>query len=82
MARVALCVSGFVTVTLTGPAACAGTVAVIDVASTTTTLVAGAPPIVTVAADTNLVPVIVTFVPPRVVPEVGAMLAIVGAVDT
>ena len=74
--------SGLVTVTSTAPTACAAVVAAIDVASTTTTFVAGAPPIVTVAPDTNFVPEMVTLVPPNVVPEVGAMLAIVGAVDT
>jgi len=80
--RVAPCVSGFVTVTLTTPVPCAPVVAVIDVASTTTTLIAARPPMVTIAPGMNFVPVIVTLVPPSVVAEVGEMLAIVGAVDT
>ena len=67
---------------MTAPAACAGADAVIDVASTTITLVAGVPAIVTVAPDTNFVPAIVTLVPPNVVPDVGAMPEIVGAVAT
>lgn len=79
--KVALWVSGLVTVTLTAPAACAAVVAVIDVASTNTTFVAGTPPIVTVAPETNFVPVMVTLVPPSVVPDGGAMLEIVGAVE-
>jgi hypothetical protein len=72
-------VSGFVTVTVTEPAAWAGVVAVIVVAFTTTTDVAAVPPMATVAPPTKFVPLIVTFVPPAVEPLVGAMLVTVGA---
>ena len=61
------------------PAAPAGVTAVIEVASTTTTLVAATPPTVTLLAPVKLVPVMVIAVPPAVVPEVGETLAIVGA---
>jgi hypothetical protein len=64
---------------LTVPVACAGVVAVIDVLLTTVTLLAAVPPKVTVAPDTNSVPVIVTTVPPTVVPELGDTDVIVGA---
>ena len=56
--------SGFVTVTLTAPPACAGVLAVMVVLLTTTTLVAAAPPIITVAPAPKLLPEIVTVVPP------------------
>jgi hypothetical protein len=62
--------SGFVTVTSTVPAACPGVVAEIDVALTAVT-VADAPPMLTVAPAWKFVPVIVTPVPPNVVPELG-----------
>src|SRR6266481_1514127 len=78
-ASVPLCVSAFVTVTLTAPAACAGVVAVIVVPLTTVTPVAALPPTLTVAPVTKLVPVIVTAVPPAVGPDEGATLATVGA---
>ena len=78
-ASVALCVSAFVTVTLTAPAACAGAVAVIEVAPTTVTFVASVPPTDTDVPGTKLVPVIVIGVPPSVVPDVGDILTIVGA---
>ena len=68
-----------VTVTLTAPGACVGVVAVIDVASTTTTLVAAEPPKLTVAPTMKLLPVRVTTVPPREVPETGERLPIDGA---
>ena len=71
MVRVPLWPLLFVTTTFTAPAACAGVVAVIVVLLTTTTLVAAVPPNVTVAPDAKLVPLIVTGVPPLVVPEVG-----------
>jgi hypothetical protein len=74
-----LCESGFVTLTLTAPAAWAGVVAVIDVLVTTMTLVAAVPPNVTVAPLTKFVPVIVTLVLPTVGPEFGETLATVGA---
>jgi hypothetical protein len=70
-----------VTVTVTAPALPAGVVAVICAALTTTTLVAAAAPNVTVAPAAKLVPVIVTAVPPAVVPPFGDTLLTVGAVD-
>ena len=71
MVNVPVCVSGLVTTTLTAPAACAGVVAVIEVLLPKLTPVAAVPPIVTVAPDTKFVPVIVTGVPPNVVPDAG-----------
>ena len=71
--------SVLVTTTLTVPAACAGVVAVIEVLLTTVMLVAAVPPNVTVAPNRNPVPVIVIAVPPAVVPEVGEIVATVGA---
>jgi hypothetical protein len=53
-------------------------VAVICVALTTTRLVAAVPPIVTVAPVAKFVPVIVTAVPPTVVPVFGDTLVTVG----
>jgi hypothetical protein len=67
-----------VTVTVTAPALPAGVVAVIDVALTTTTLLAAALPNVTVAPATKLVPVMVTAVPPPVDPLFGLTLVTVG----
>jgi hypothetical protein len=54
-------------------------VAVIEEAFTTLTFVAAAPPNVTVAPDTKLVPMMVTEVPPLVVPEFGETPVTVGA---
>jgi len=51
---------------------------VILVPLTTTTLVAAVPPIVTVAPAPKSVPVIVTAVPPFVVPEFGEIALTVG----
>ena len=68
-----------VTTTLTAPAACAAVVAVIDVLFTTVTPVAAVPPRLTVAPAKNPVPVIVTGVPPAVVPDVGVIPVTVGA---
>ena len=51
----------------------------IDVPLATTTLVAAVPPIVTPAPARKPVPVMVTDVPPAVVPDVGAIVLIVGA---
>ena len=68
-----------VTATLCAPAVPAGVTAVIDVALTTTTLVAATPPTVTLLAPVKFVPVIVKAVPPNVEPDVGEMLAMVGA---
>ena len=55
-----------------------GVTAVIMVEDTTTTLVAGSPPMVTVAPTTKLVPVIVMGVPPEGMPELGLTLDTVG----
>ena len=77
--NVPLCESVLVTTTLTIPAACAEVVAVIEVELTTVTLVAAVPPKLTVAPDEKPVPVIVTDVPPLVLPEVGEMAVTVGA---
>ena len=72
-------VSVFVTTTFLAPTVPAGVVAVIDVGLTTVTLVAAAPPMVTVAPVANWVPVMVIDVPPTSVPLLGLMLVIVGA---
>jgi hypothetical protein len=66
------------TVTVTAPALPAGVVAVIDVALTTTTLVAAVLPNVTVAPVAKFVPVIVTAVPPAAGPLLGLTLLTVG----
>jgi hypothetical protein len=66
------------TVTVTAPALPAGVVAVMLVLLTTTTFVAAALPNVTVAPEAKFVPVIVTAVPPAVVPLLGATLLTVG----
>ena len=50
----------------------------IEVLLTTVMLVAAAPPNVTLAPDWNAVPVIVTDVPPAVVPDVGDIALTVG----
>ena len=71
-----------VTATLLAPALPAGVTAVIEVALTTITLVAATPFTFTLVASVKLVPVIVNAVPPKVVPEVGAMEVIVGAGTT
>ena len=67
-----------VTVTSTVPAACAGEVAVIDVAPFTVT-VAELAPNFTVEPAVKLVPVTVTEVPPAGTPEVGLIDVTVGA---
>src|SRR5580704_6841085 len=67
-----------VTVTVTAPALPAGVVAVIVVLFTTTTFVAAVLPTVTVAPATKFVPVIVTAVPPAVVPLFGLTPLTVG----
>ena len=67
-----------VTVTSTIPAACAGEMTVIDVELTTTTLVPGVPPKLTVAPVAKLVPVIVTGVAPVVGPAFGLTAVTVG----
>ncbi len=68
-----------VTATLRAPAAPSGVMAVIDVSDTTTTSVAGLPPTVTMLAPVKFAPVIVIAVPPKVDPELGLTLVIVGA---
>ena len=79
LAKLPLCVSGFVTTTVTAPAALpAGVVAVIVVLLTTTTLVAAVLPNVTVAPAAKFVPVIVTLVPPTVEPVFGDTFVTVG----
>jgi hypothetical protein len=60
------------------PAVPAGVVAAIEVALTTVTFVAAAPPIVTPVAPVKFVPVMVTLVPPPVGPEIGLMALTVG----
>jgi hypothetical protein len=67
-----------VTVTVTAPTLPAGAVAVIWVGLTTTTFVAALLPNVTVAPAAKFVPVIVTDVPPAVVPVLGDTLVTVG----
>ena len=76
--KLPLCPPGLVTVTVTAPVLPAGVVAVIVVLFTTTTLVAVAPPNVTVAPAAKFVPVIVTAVPPDVDPLLGDTLLTVG----
>ena len=68
-----------VTVTVAAPALPAGVVAVMVVLFTTATLVAAVLPNVTVAPAAKFVPVIVTAVPPAVVPLFGETLLTVGA---
>jgi hypothetical protein len=70
------------TTTFCGPAVPDGVVQVIEVEETTTTDVHELPPMVTVAPVMKLVPVIVTEVPPAVVPEVGEILVTVGGPET
>ena len=67
-----------VTVTSTMPLP-AGELAVIEVALLTLNEAAFAPPNLTAVAPVRLVPVMVTEVPPRVVPLMGAIAVTVGA---
>ena len=60
------------------PAVPAGVVQLRLVAEVTVVEVQAAPPMVTVAPVTKLVPVMVTLVPPAVGPEVGLMAVTVG----
>jgi len=78
LARLPLCDPTLVTVTVTAPALPAGVVAVMLVLLTTTTFVAAVLPNVTVAPAAKFVPVIVTAVPPAVVPVFGLTLVTVG----
>jgi hypothetical protein len=71
-----------VTITLAVPAVPAGVVAVIDVALTTVTEVAAAPPKVTLVAPLKFVPVMVTACPPPVGPEEGDTAVTVGGPPT
>ena len=68
-----------VTSTLAVPAEPAGVVQVMEVAETTDTEVQALLPMVTALALVRLVPVMVTLVPPAVLPLVGLMLPTVGA---
>ena len=68
-----------VTLISTVPAACEGEVAVIVVSLTTENPAAATVPKVTALAPVKFVPVIVTPVPPAVLPEVGVTAAIDGA---
>ena len=68
----------FVTTTAIAPAFPAGVVAVIVVLLDTATFVAAAPPNVTVAPTAKFVPVMVTAVPPAVVPLFGLTLLTLG----
>ena len=76
--QVPLCVSGFVTTTLTDPAACAVVVPVIVVALMVETVRAD-PPNDTVAPAANPVPATVTDVPPPAAPLLGVIDVTVGA---
>ena len=71
--------AGFVTTTFCAPAVPAGVVHAREVEDANTTDVHDDPPTVTVAPDTNPVPVIVTGVPPAVVPDGGDTDDTVGA---
>ncbi len=68
--------------TSTVPAAWAGEVAVIWLAELTVKLVAAVPPKETAVAPVKSVPLMVTFVPPAVEPEVGLTPVKVGAGGT
>ncbi len=71
---------GLVTATLTAPApGCAGATAVSVVPDVIVTDVAGVPPKLTPVTWLNVVPVIVTLVPPAVGPLFGLTDVIVGA---
>ena len=75
--RVPVCVSGLVTTTLTSASACAPVVAVISVALTVK-IVAGMPPMATVAPFVKSVPPIVTAVPPPIGPNAGVIDCTIG----
>ena len=67
-----------VTTTFLAPAELTGVIAVMLVLLITTTLVAAVPPMITAVALMKFVPVMVTGVPPRVVPLVGEIDMTVG----
>ena len=69
---------GVVTTTLLAPGVPAGVTAVMEVADTTITLVAGSVPTITLVAPVKFVPLIVIAVPPRVDPEIGLIDEMVG----
>ena len=69
-----------VTIMPTAPALRAGVIQVIVVLFTTLIVVAAIPPNVTKVAPVKFVPVIVTFVPPSVLPDDDKMLLITGGV--
>ena len=71
-----------VTVIGLAPTPPAGVTAVITVVETATTFVAATPPTITLLALVKFVPVMVMAVPPRVEPEVGLTLVIVGGGGT
>jgi hypothetical protein len=77
--ELALVSAPMVTVTSTGPAAWTGVVAVIVVAFTKVTPVAGLPPTLTVGPAAKLVPVIVIESPPSTDPLLGLTPLTVGA---
>lgn len=81
LAKLPLWLLGFVTLTVTAPAALAGVVAVRVVLLPNETFVAAVVPNVTVAPETKFVPVIVTLAPPAVVPVFGDTPVTVGAVE-
>ena len=70
---------GVVTVTSTAPAACAGAVAVIEVALFTITPLAALLPKCTAVAPVKLLPVMLTLVPPASGPLPGERPVTVGA---
>ena len=76
---VALCPSGFVTVTFATPAAWGGVTAVIVEGLEKFTLVAAIPSKVTLAPEIKLLPLRVTEVPPAVPPDCGLIELKVGA---
>ena len=69
-----------VTIISTGPNLLAGGVQVIVVSLTTLILVATVLPNVTALAPVKYVPVIVTLVPPSVLPDDGEILVITGGI--
>jgi hypothetical protein len=76
---VPLWLSVFVTTALALPEECDGVFAVIEVLLATVTEVADVPPTFTVAPERKPVPVMVTDVPPEVLPDVGEIELTVGA---
>ena len=69
-----------VTITPTAPALRSRVIQVIVVLFTTLIVVAAKPPNVTKVAPVKFVPVIVTFVPPSVLPDNGEMSVMLGGV--